>query len=266
MLSSRNRKVLPQAVWSHRIGLFAIPVLVISALGFRFEMIGVPLIYVLMAFAWALALLAVVLAAWAFARIWDDDIAGFGRALRGLLLSLLALAFPLFALWPILTYPQLTDIATDPRMPLQFERATIERPPNANPLPPRYSAEHIDAQLAAYPEVMSRRFDVEAAHLFAAVRYVVIQERWEVSRSTEPIDADGVGGIEAIDRSLIMRFPSDIVIRTGPDPLGSRLDMRSASRYGRHDLGVNAARIREFVDAVDEALLVAPLDYDPAGV
>ena len=198
--------------------------------------------------------------------IWDNDIPGFGRAVRGLLYGLLALAFPIYALWPILNYPPLTDIATDPQAPLKFELAVIERPPNANPLPPRYPPEQIEAQRAAYPEVVSRRFDVEAAHLFAAVRYVVIQERWEVSRSSEPIDANGVGHIEAIARSLIMRFPNDIVIRTRPDPLGSRLDMRSASRYGHHDLGTNAALIREFMDAVDEALLVAPLDYDPSGV
>jgi len=35
-----------------------------------------------------------------------------------------------------------------------------------------------------------------------------------------------------------------------PAPSGSRIDVRSASRVGRSDLGVNARRIRAFLAAV----------------
>jgi uncharacterized protein (DUF1499 family) len=37
------------------------------------------------------------------------------------------------------------------------------------------------------------------------------------------------------------------VIRIAPDEGGSRLDMRSMSRVGRSDMGVNAQRIRAFL-------------------
>ena len=52
------------------------------------------------------------------------------------------------------------------------------------------------------------------------------------------------GRIEAVARTPIMGFRDDVVIRVRPAPDGARIDMRSASRYGRHDLGTNAARIR----------------------
>ena len=71
--------------------------------------------------------------------------------------------------------------------------------------------------------------------------------------SREPRD----GRIDAIARSLIMGFPDDITIRIRALPDQTRIDVRSASRYGRHDFGVNARRIRRFA-----AELQAQLDAD----
>ena len=45
----------------------------------------------------------------------------------------------------------------------------------------------------------------------------------------------------------LMRFRDDVVIRITPAPGGSRIDMRSVSRFGQSDIGVNAGRIREFL-------------------
>jgi uncharacterized protein (DUF1499 family) len=42
-------------------------------------------------------------------------------------------------------------------------------------------------------------------------------------------------------------FGDDIVVRIRPDGAGSRIDIRSKSRDGESDLGVNARRIREFI-------------------
>ena len=35
---------------------------------------------------------------------------------------------------------------------------------------------------------------------------------------------------------------------------GARIDIRSASRYGRHDLGTNAARVRALIEDIDDVL------------
>ena len=55
------------------------------------------------------------------------------------------------------------------------------------------------------------------------------------------------GRIEADQRSFWLGFTDDIVVRVTASGSGSRVDMRSASHYGRSDLGVNAARVRAYL-------------------
>jgi uncharacterized protein (DUF1499 family) len=53
--------------------------------------------------------------------------------------------------------------------------------------------------------------------------------------------------IEATDTTLFFGFKDDIVIRVRPSEHGSVVDMRSLSRVGTSDVGVNAKRIRAFL-------------------
>ncbi|MBV9687983.1 MAG: DUF1499 domain-containing protein, partial [Alphaproteobacteria bacterium] len=55
------------------------------------------------------------------------------------------------------------------------------------------------------------------------------------------------GRIEASDRSRWFGFTDDIVVRIGASGSGSRIDVRSSSRLGRSDFGVNAARVRAYL-------------------
>ena len=61
------------------------------------------------------------------------------------------------------------------------------------------------------------------------------------------------GRIEATVTSLIYGFKDDMVIRITPAASGSQLDMRSMSRMGTSDVGMNAKRIREFVASLKAA-------------
>jgi uncharacterized protein (DUF1499 family) len=58
------------------------------------------------------------------------------------------------------------------------------------------------------------------------------------------------GRLEATARTRWFGFHDDIVVRVTPEGSGSRLDVRSASRVGRGDVGTNARRVREFLDLV----------------
>ena len=58
------------------------------------------------------------------------------------------------------------------------------------------------------------------------------------------------GRIEASQQSRWFRFTDDIVIRIAGDGAGTRIDMRSTSRQGHSDYGINAARIRAFMGAL----------------
>jgi hypothetical protein len=67
---------------------------------------------------------------------------------------------------------------------------------------------------------------------------------WEVAA------ADPRGGrLEATETSRFFRFKDDVVLRVRPAPGGggSLVDMRSVSRVGVSDVGVNARRIRAFL-------------------
>jgi uncharacterized protein (DUF1499 family) len=65
------------------------------------------------------------------------------------------------------------------------------------------------------------------------------------------VDADPAAGrIEANETSRWFRFTDDVVIRVTADGAGSRIDVRSVSRVGRSDFGVNAGRIRAYTAAL----------------
>jgi fatty-acyl-CoA synthase len=64
--------------------------------------------------------------------------------------------------------------------------------------------------------------------------------------------------IEASQSSFWMDFTDDIAIRVAPHGSGSRIDVRSLSRQGSGDFGVNAARVRAYIAALDKALAPAP--------
>jgi uncharacterized protein (DUF1499 family) len=72
------------------------------------------------------------------------------------------------------------------------------------------------------------------------------------------------GHIEAVARTAIMGFRDDVVVRIRADGDGARLDARSASRYGPHDLGGNASRLRSLLDDVDEILGTQATEKKPA--
>lgn len=59
--------------------------------------------------------------------------------------------------------------------------------------------------------------------------------------------------IEAVDRSLLYGFKDEIVIRISVLDGGARVEMRSRSRIGRIDRGVNAKRVRSFLAAPRES-------------
>ena len=49
------------------------------------------------------------------------------------------------------------------------------------------------------------------------------------------------------------RAAVDVAIRIRPLAGQTRIDIRSASRFGRHDLGTNAARIQSLADELQDA-------------
>jgi len=143
--------------------------------------------------------------------------------------------------------PPINDITTDPDDPPQFAALAREGPNAGRDM--SYPGESFESQQrAAYPDLAPIAVMDPPDVAFAAVKKAVEGFGWKIAAA----DAS-TGAIEATDTSHIFRFVDDIAIRIRPDGTGSRVDMRSKSREGRGDLGVNAGRIRKLRDALGVA-------------
>ena len=163
-----------------------------------------------------------------------------GRAGRGLAWSALGLCVVVlagiaFAASSGGSAPPINDITTDPSDPPQFSSPDKSYP----------GEEFASQQRAAYPDLAPIALDQPPDAAFAAVKSAIESFGWQIVAE----DASA-GSIEATDTTKMFRFVDDIVVRIRPQETGSRVDVRSKSREGRGDLGVNAARIRRLRDAL----------------
>ena len=144
--------------------------------------------------------------------------------------------------------PRINDFTTDADDPpaLRFAATLAENAGRDLSYPPAFAA----VQQQCCSDLQSVRLPVPPADALArAQRLAETQPRWRVTH-TDP----GTGTIEAVATSRLFHFQDDIVIRVRPAAEGgSRVDMRSKSRDGQGDFGVNAARIRQFMVALRTA-------------
>lgn len=165
---------------------------------------------------------------------------------RGFLLSLLGIAasLPVVAIaiqweYAARTYPPINDISTDTEDPPVFWDM-----PNPTVYP---GAQTAALQRAAYPDLAPLILNVVPDRAYALAKALTRDKGWEII-ADEPKE----GRIEAVDRSLLYGFKDEIVIRITTSNGGARVDLRSRSRIGRIDRGVNAKRIRSFLAALKE--------------
>lgn len=238
------------AIWSRRLAWFSLAVLLLAVLSFR---AGEPSIEGLapIVAAYALVLLALLLALGAFARIWQAGHRGAGMAAGAFLLSLLLLAPAGYVGFRLVTRPALTDVSTDVDDPPVFSRSRVALEARGGRVPPDVSAERRRVQRRAYPKAVPIVLEIPAEMAFEIARCAAVALGWRVLEASRPGGRSGAGRIEAVAQGRVLRFSEDITIRVRPRADGSRIDIRSASRIGSHDLGANAARIAAFAEEVE---------------
>jgi uncharacterized protein (DUF1499 family) len=150
------------------------------------------------------------------------------------------------------TYPSIHDITTDWDNPPQF-RAIIplRQVEEANPVAYE-GAKLSDQQRRAYPDIAPLTLDLAPADAVTRALKTAEQLGWTIVATAPPTDS-GAGRIEASQKSRWFGFTDDVVIRIAPDGSGSRVDIRSVSRMGRGDFGVNAARVSLYLAALRAA-------------
>lgn len=231
-----------QAIWSRRVAIFAAQVVLISVLLHRFGFLGTRVATNLFAAGAFGGMFALLLALIAGVRIWRSGLLGGGHAVAGALIGLLLLAGPALNLPAFLTKPRINDVTTNFRSPPNFEFISTLRKQDANPI--QYPGSEVaELQIRAYPEVRPMMLERSAEAAFDLVQEAVERLGWQVVREVKP-DGGAPGQIEAVTRTLFMGFPDDISIRVRGGASETRIDVRSASRYGQHDFGKNAKRIQ----------------------
>lgn len=164
--------------------------------------------------------------------------------------------------------PPIHDISTDTEHPPSYVYALRERRAGDNSLV-YGGVELARQQRAGYPDIQTLRLQAPAAQVYSAVAAIVTLRGWTLLGETVLGETDlsetatgetapgkpGVGDtvpwkkgdgrqLEAVATTPLLGFEDDIVIRVLSGSDGTVVDMRSASRLGVSDLGVNGERVR----------------------
>jgi uncharacterized protein (DUF1499 family) len=233
--------------WSTAIligGVVAAALLPLGALGTRIGLWPFSLGLLMLAAGAVLAAIGLVCGVAGIAAAHRRNLAGSKPGVYlGTAICVLVLAFMGMQFSKASSVPAIHNISTDVDDPPQFIAVSALRGAGANTLD--YDTDRLaPLQQEAYPEIqpLVTRHPPEAA-LDRAV--TVLSEM-----GLEVVNVDQAAGVvEATDTTFWFGFKDDVVVRVRPMDSGSIVDMRSVSRVGLSDVGVNAARIRRFMES-----------------
>jgi len=171
---------------------------------------------------------------------------GFALTLAGAVAGAAAFGVPFALLQSAKASPPIHDITTDTENPPRFVAIVALRQGSPNSV--EYQGEAVAGrQRMAYPDIrpvtLAEPPDAAFKRALTAARDI----GWQIVAAVP-----AQGRIEATDRTLWFGFKDDIVVRVTPTASGSRIDVRSVSRLGEGDLGKNAARIRAYLQRLQQ--------------
>jgi uncharacterized protein (DUF1499 family) len=253
------------AIWARRMALFSLLAALLSVGIVHSGLLEIGPALATFGGALTCAVVALLLALAAFVVIWRQGLGGFGHALAAIAIGIALLAYPAYLGAKAYKLPRLHDITTDPIDPPRYEVLARVRPRDANSV--NYEGLAVaQAQHAAWPEIEPLDEDATPQAAFTAALAVITKRRWLIVDQRPPQPPRREGRIEAVARTPIMGFRDDVVVRVRPNEDGSRIDLRSSSRYGSFDFGTNAARVRALLDDIDEAIGAQKPDQPAAPV
>jgi uncharacterized protein (DUF1499 family) len=159
----------------------------------------------------------------------------------GLVLGLGAAFVPWLWMQQARRVPPIHDITTDLDRPPKFVAVLPLRAGAPNPA--SYGGSEVaDAQRRSYPDIKPLLLSVPAGAAYNRALASARGMGWDLVASDST-----AGRIEATATTPWFGFKDDVVVRVRPEGSGSRIDVRSVSRVGKSDLGMNAKRIRSYL-------------------
>lgn len=267
MVVFAERRSSLAALWANRLATFSAVLFAVSGVGHRFGFVETIGFFWLLGLVAALAIAALLLAGTGFFQLWTFDDRGWINAAQAVVIALIVLTPFLISAYRVYAYPRLADISTDVSDPPPLDAAVRLRTAEMNPVAP-ISAEQGALQTENYPDITGRRYSLSADRVQELAADLVEGNGWTFTKPPTPPLEGGDSFMEALATTTFLAFPVDVSIRITDEGDTSYVDMRSASRYGKHDLGDNAARIGDFLTALDAAVAGAagapPADEAPA--
>lgn len=170
----------------------------------------------------------------------------------GMLVALIYVGWVGTFLMAALTVPAIHDVSTDLADPPTFQTLVL-RTDNLDNIPgadddemrgltpqQRWALVH----QKDYGDIRSVRINEPVPMVVAKAERLAKARGWDVA-----VSLPEEGRLEATETSAFFRFKDDVVLRVRPSDTGegSIVDMRSVSRVGTSDLGMNAKRVRSFL-------------------
>ncbi len=246
-----KQKISKWAWISLGVGIAAALLLALSGYGYQWNWWGLGT-----AFTWLLpgsgilGLIGFSLALFlGFTRRNNPKTRGAGITFVGVVLSIAVMSTLGYWFTEAQKYPPIHDISTDIDNPPEFRNIVPLRAdaPNDTTYGDQKKA---DIQRKTYPDVKTLYLEQEYGKAFDRALAAAEEMPWE-----EIVTNDKDSGIiEAYDKLPWFGFVDDVVIRidTAETAGSTKIDVRSVSRIGRSDIGVNAERIRDYLNTVKE--------------
>ena len=151
-------------------------------------------------------------------------------------------------------YPAVNEVTTDFADPLPLVTAP-QVVPSSGALREKVAA--------AFPNVRTRSYPIEATQMFEIVSDLVDDQGWDVRTRRAPPTALDSGQLNAIAMTLL-GWRDEVAVRVTGTAQGSTVDMRSVPLHAFSDLGSNGTRVEEFLLALDQSITILLRDAPPA--
>lgn len=250
------------AIWARRIAVFSLAATFIAVIIVRSGALEIVPALSTVACALVLAVLAILLAFAAGIVIWREGIGGLRHVIVALVIAFAIIGYPLYLGITAYRLPAIYDVTTDPIDPPRFGAIARIRPRDAH-LTTYQGLYAAELQRAAYADIDHEDTDASPQEAYNAALKIITKRKWRIVDARPPQAATRDGIIEAVAYTLVLGFPEDVVLRVRATPDGARIDARSASRYGPHDFGGNAARVRALIDDIDAVLSTTEAEKKP---
>ncbi len=225
--------------------VIAAVLLPLGALGTKFGIWGFQTGFLALAAATVLAVLGLFVGLVAIfvsrKRGFSDDTSSLaiGIVISALIISVMGMQF-----YTATSVPPIHNISTDVNDPPQFAAVVALRGEGTNPL--EYNAEQLaPLQQAAYPWVQPLTLSASRSDTLTRVGQVLSDLGLELVATDRE-----AGIVEATATTFWFGFKDDVVVRVRDSGTGSVVDVRSVSRVGQSDLGANARRIGQILEAL----------------